>query len=408
MVKKGFIFVWVVVGIFFNPGINFGSALNSSKPSPVILPDIQIVKGIVKKGDTASSLLNKYLPLKTIYEINRQSSDIFSLAQIKKDHPYKIILQENRLIGFEYEIDKEERLLVQKENNRFSINQAPIEYDVELEVVSSTITSSLFEAVRKSGEKIEFALELSDIFAWDIDFIRDIQSGDQFKALVEKRYRDGKLFGYGKIQAAFFSNNGNLYKAFLHTDSNGITGYYDEDGRSLQKAFLKAPLAFSRISSKFSSKRFHPILNVYRPHPGVDYAAAEGTPIKSVGDGIITEIGFNRSMGNYINIRHYNGYTTGYNHMCRFTRSMRKNTKVIQGDVIGFVGMTGLATGPHLDFRMKKNGKLVDPLNHKSPSAKPVRPEEMEAYLENTMVLSERISMVHKLASSEFKIGIVD
>ncbi len=159
----------------------------------------------MKRGNTASSLLNKYLPLKTIYEISRQSSDIFSLTRIRRGQPYKIILQENHLVGFEYEIDKENRLIVQRTKGGFSINQAPIEYDVDLEVVSSTITYSLFEAIRKAGEKTELAWKLSDIFAWDIDFIRDIQPGDQFKVLVEKRYRDGKLSGYGNIQTAFFS-----------------------------------------------------------------------------------------------------------------------------------------------------------------------------------------------------------
>ncbi len=399
--KTIFISILFFIGILFNFGLNnvFASSIDETiqKPLPVILPDIQVVKGIVKRGDTASSLLNKYLPLKTIYEISRLSSDIFSLTHIRKGQPYKIILQEKNLVGFEYEIDKEDRLVVQKGKDGFSINQASIEYDVELEVVSSTITYSLFEAVRKAGEKTELAWKLSDIFAWDIDFIRDIQPGDQFKVLVEKRYRDGKLSGYGNIQAAFFSNNSTLFKAFLHKNSQGVSGYYDENGKSLQKAFLKAPLAFSRISSKFTKRRFHPIFKEYRSHPGVDYAAPKGTPIKTVGDGIIMQVGYNKGMGNYINIRHNNGYTTGYNHMCKFARSMKKNKRVLQGDIIGYVGMTGYATGPHLDFRMKKNGKLLDPLKHKSPSAKPVKPGEMERFLARTQELSTRM-LTAKLA----------
>jgi len=382
LLKKNFIYILFFVGILFNFGLNtvFASKSDKNIPKPLssIQPDIQVVKGVVKRGDTASSLLNKYLPLKTIYEISRRSSDIFSLTHIRKGQPYKIVFQENNLVGFEYEINKEVRLVVQKENGIFSINQAPIEYDVALEVVSSTITSSLFEAVRKSGEQSKLAWKLSDIFAWDIDFIRDIQPGDQFKVLVEKRYRDGKLSGYGNIQAAFFTNNGTLFKAFLHKTSKGVSGYYDENGNSLQKAFLKAPLAFSRITSKFTKRRLHPIFKVYRPHPGVDYAAPKGTPIKTVGDGVIAEIGYNKGMGNYINIRHYNGYTTGYNHMCKFAKGMKKNKSVLQGEVIGYVGMTGYATGPHLDFRMKKNGKLLDPLKHKAPAAKPIKPGEME------------------------------
>jgi len=394
---KKIIFILFFAGIIFNFGLNTVFASNSD-------PDIQVVKGVVKQGDTASSLLNKYLPLKTIYKISRRSSDIFSLTHIRKGQPYKIILQENTLVGFEYEIDREVRLVVQKEKDIFSINRAPIEYDVALEVVSSTITSSLFEAVRKSGEKSDLAWKLSDIFAWDIDFIRDIQPGDQFKVLVEKRYRDGKLSGYGNIQAAFFTNNGTLFKAFLHKNSKGVSGYYDEKGKSLQKAFLKAPLTFSRITSKFTKRRFHPIFKEYRPHPGVDYAAPKGTPIKTVGDGVIAEIGYNKGMGNYINIRHFNGYTTGYNHMRKFAKGMKKNKSVLQGDVIGYVGMTGYATGPHLDFRMKKNGKLLDPLKHKSPSAKPVKSVEMEQFLARTVELSARILTAQKPVLSDKKL----
>ncbi|RLC03623.1 MAG: peptidase M23 [Deltaproteobacteria bacterium] len=402
--KIKYVFCLFLAGILFNLGLlNTVFASNSDtdaqKAFSISLPDIQIVKGIVKRGDTASSLFKKYLSLKTIYEISRLSSETFSLTHIRKGQPYKIILQENNLVGFEYEIDKNDRLIIQKEKGMFSINQIPIKYDVKLEVVSSTISYSLFEAVRKSGEKSELAMKLSDIFAWDIDFIRDIQSGDQFKVLVEKRYQDGKLAGYGKIKAAFFTNKGTLFKAFLHKDLNGVSGYYDENGKSLQKAFLKAPLVFSRISSKFTKKRFHPIFKEYRPHPGVDYAAAKGTPIKTVGDGIITQIGYNKGMGNYINIRHSNGYTTGYNHMCKFARSMKKNKRILQGDIIGYVGMTGYATGPHLDFRMRKNGKLLDPLKHKSPSANPVNSGEMEQFLSKIIELSEKMVSAHKLAS---------
>ncbi|NOX34112.1 MAG: peptidoglycan DD-metalloendopeptidase family protein [Deltaproteobacteria bacterium] len=400
MLKKCFIFIMLFAGISFIPGLNIIFASNSGKnikASLTAMPDIRIVKGVVKRGDTASSLLNKYLPLKTIYRINLGSSDIFSLARIRKGQAYKIILQENNLIGFEYEIDKEYRLVVQKENDNFFITKAPIKYDIDLEVVSSTIISSLFEAVRKSGERSELAWKLSDIFAWDIDFIRDIKPGDQFKVLVEKRYRNGKLSGYGKIQAAFFKNNGTLFKAFLHKNSNGVSGYFDEKGNSLQKAFLKAPLAYSRISSRFTKRRLHPIFKVYRPHPGVDYAAPEGTRIKTVGDGVITKIGYSKGMGNFINIRHYNGYTTGYNHMSRFAKGMKKSKRVIQGDVIGFVGMTGYATGPHLDFRMKKNGRLVDPLKYRSPPANPVKSEEMEKFLARTIELSSKINTSPKL-----------
>jgi murein DD-endopeptidase MepM/ murein hydrolase activator NlpD len=405
MVRKWGVYVLLFIVIFFTLAVNHGWAStlvhNPHTSSSMALPDFQIVKGVIRQGDTASSLLNKYLPLKTIYEISRRSSDIFSLTRIRKGRPYKIIFQENNLIGFEYEIDENNRLVIQKNKDIFSINRLPIEYNAHLEVISSTVTSSLFEAVKKSGEHIKLALNLADIFAWDVDFIRDIQAGDQLKVLVEKHYRDGKLVGYGKIQAAFFTNNGTLFKAFLYKDSNGVSGYYDENGVSLQKAFLKAPLEFSRISSKFTKKRLHPILKEYRSHPGVDYAAPKGTPIKTVGDGVIKQIGYNKGMGNYINIRHYNGYITQYNHMCKFAGGMKKNKSVLQGDVIGYVGMTGYATGPHLDFRMKKNGKLIDPLKHRPSCEKSVKPDEMKLFMAITHQLSTKILAVHTPDASD-------
>ena len=404
---KKIILILFFAGILFSYGVtpSFASTQDSHINPDLLtsLPEIQIVKGVVKKGDTASTLLKKYLPLKTIYEVCRNSKPVFSLAHIKEGRPYKIVLQENHLVGFEYEINKQTKLAVYREKEVFSFNKLPIQYDIDLQVVSSTITSTLFDAIKLSGERSELAQRLSDIFAWDIDFLKHIQPGDQFRVLVEKQYRDGKLSGYGKIHAAFFNNNGKLFKAFLHKNGNGVSRYYDEKGRPLQKAFLKAPLAFSRISSKFTQKRLHPIFKEYRPHPGVDYSAPEGTPIKAVGDGVITEIGFNRGMGNAISIRHYNGYITEYNHMSKFARGVGKNKTVSQGTIIGYVGMTGYATGPHLDFRMKKNGTLIDPLKHRPPSANPIKPEEMDAFITRTIELSARILTAQKPDSSEKK-----
>lgn len=376
-------------------------SFSNGKIHPIILPEIKVIKGTVKKGDTLSSILGPYTTLRTVYKITGASKDIFSLTSIKRGQPYRIILQNDELVVFEYDIDKVYRLVVQKYQNGFKVSESLIDYDIELEVVSATIEHNLFGAIRRKGEKNELASKLADIFAWDIDFIRDIQKGDQFRVLVEKKYKEGRLCGYGRIQAAFFMNNGTLYKAFLHQDSRGVYGYYDENGKSMQKAFLKAPLEFSRISSKFTKKRLHPIFKVYRPHPGVDYAAPKGTPIKTVGDGVIMKKGYSKGLGNYVVVRHPNGYITSYNHMCRFAKGLRQSKRVIQGDVIGYVGMTGYATGPHLDFRMKKDGRLVDPLKHKSPSAKPVEPEDMETYLAKTVELYQKLVKSNQIVMAD-------
>jgi Csd3 second domain len=215
--------------------------LGISQPM-AIQPDFQMVKGIVKTGDTTFSLLNKYIPMQTIYRLNRQSERYLSSHQVKKGHPYKFILLDGNLTGFEYKINKQDKLVIQREEIGFSIMQMPLEFDRKLAVVSATITSNLVEAIRKSGERHELAWKLSDIFAWDIDFSKNIQPGDRFDLLIEKRYLDGQFTGYGKIQAASFTHNGTCFKAFLHKDSNGVSRYYDENGTSLQKSPTTAPI----------------------------------------------------------------------------------------------------------------------------------------------------------------------
>ena len=391
-----FILVTCLLILFSSsPVSNVMGSLPEMKPVPhprTGRPDVRIIKGKIKKGDTISVLLDPYLPLKTIYRLNHRSTRIFSLQKMQPGKPYRITVQKGRMTRFEYNIDMADRLVIQKCSDGFTMGRLPVEYTTTLETVSATITSSLFEAVRKSGEQCELALKLSGIFAWDIDFIRDIRPEDNFRVLVEKRFYEGKFSGYGKVRAASFTNRGKTFNAFLHKTAAGSEGYYDENGSSLQKAFLKAPLEFSRISSKFALKRMHPILKEYRSHPGVDYAAPEGTPVKTVGDGIIAAFGHSSTTGNYVMIRHSNGYTTRYYHLSGFPEGMRHNRKVLQGDIIGYVGMTGYATGPHLCFRMQKDGRAVDPLTHKFPSATPVAPVEMDQFQARIRKLAKKIN----------------
>ncbi|MFO7749205.1 MAG: peptidoglycan DD-metalloendopeptidase family protein, partial [Desulfobacteraceae bacterium] len=352
---------------------------------------LTLIKKTVKKGETASTLLNDYLSLKTIYAISRKSCEVFPLGKINRGQTYTITLERDVLVKFEYEIDSEDKLVVKREGDDFSITRSSIPYTFRVELVSGRISSNLFSAVKSAGESCEMALALTDIFAWDIDFIRDIQPGDHFKVLVKKRYRNKKEAGYEKILAAVFTTSGRVNKAFLYKDRSGRTGYYDENGNSLHKKFLKAPLSFSRISSRYSKSRFHPIFKTYRPHRGVDYAAPRGTPIKTVGDGVITGMGYSKSMGNYINIRHPNGFETCYNHMYRFAKTMKKGKEVCQGDVIGYVGSTGYSTGPHLDFRMKKNRCSIDPLKYTSPPANPIDKAEMDRFRSAISRFSQKI-----------------
>jgi murein DD-endopeptidase MepM/ murein hydrolase activator NlpD len=354
-----------------------GESPEKSRPQP---PEVAALKRTISSGDTASSILDCYLTPAQIYELGRTARDVYPLTRLKVGNPYTLRVQGDRLLDMEYEIDRNEKLRISCTDSGFDVCRVPIVYDIETAFVSGTITSNLFNAIDHAGETPGFAITLADIFAWDVDFVRDIRKGDHFKAIVEKRYRNGKPAGYGRIQAAEFINQGHRYTAFYFEHKDGHGAYYDAEGKSMRKAFLKAPLHFSRISSGYSMSRMHPILKRRRPHQGIDYAAPTGTPIRTVADGTIIAKRRTKAAGRYIKIRHRNGYETVYNHMSKYARGMHKGKKVVQGQVIGYVGSTGYATGPHLDFRMKRHGKYLNPLKVKSPSGEPVPKSEMQAF----------------------------
>lgn len=343
-------------------------------PLPPPAPEIhkEIVRGTIAQGDTATSLLGNYFSAAELYELGKQSQQVFPLTKLNAGQPYRLFLSDDRFERFEYDIDNDEQLIISHKAGNFSVEKVPIPYTTEVVRVKGTIDSSLFEAVTDAGESDVLAMNLADIFAWDIDFILDIRQGDSFRALVEKRYREGQPAGYGRILAAEFTNQGTSFQAILYQDGDRHPDYYDASGQSLRKAFLKAPLSFSRISSGFTMHRFHPITKTWKAHPAIDYAAPPGTPIKSVGDGVIVRKGYTRGNGNYIKIRHNSSYETMYLHMKGFARGIAQGKRVAQGQVIGYVGSTGLATGPHLCFRMFKNGGPVNPTRVKAPAVQPV------------------------------------
>jgi len=370
--------------ILFNRQPTGKMAQADAKTVPVIaaVPEVrrELVRGAIQPGATITSLLGHIFTPQQIHNLNQQCKDVFPLTKLCAGQDYRLALRDGAFERFEYDIDNEEQLIVLQNEEGFDISRSAIPYTVEQQVINGTITSSLFGAVIDSGESEALALNLADIFAWDIDFIRDIQSGDNFQVLVEKRFREGKQAGYGRILAATFSNCGETYRGFLFKDGERSPAYYDENGKSLRKAFLKAPLSFSRISSGFTMRRLHPVTKTYKAHPAIDYAAPTGTPIKTVGDGVVVKSTYNRFNGNYVKIRHPGSWVTMYNHMSRFGRGIKTGKKVRQGQIIGYVGSTGRSTGPHLDFRMYKNGRTVNPLRVKSPSVAPVSSEQMAAF----------------------------
>jgi murein DD-endopeptidase MepM/ murein hydrolase activator NlpD len=266
-----------------------------------------------------------------------------------------------------------------REGGGFKVHVQPAVIREVETTINATINHSLYGALRVSGEGPQVTQQLVDIFQWDIDFF-GLQKDDSFTAIVTKRYAGNDLVGYGPVVAARFTHKGKTFEAYRHEMLDGTAGYYTADGTPLRKQFLKAPLKFSRITSGFSKSRFHPVLKHFRPHYGVDYGAPIGTPVMTTADGVVVEARFKAGEGNFVRIRHSSRTETYYLHLSRFGKDIKKGAKVTQGDVIGYVGMTGLATGPHLDYRVTESGKWIDPLQLKSVTPDPIGGESLRRF----------------------------
>jgi len=308
-----------------------------------------------------------------------------SLAHIRSGQPYTVVRdrETQTLERFEYEIDAHRKLVVELDGAAFTSRVESIVYAIQLALLQGAVESSLFQSVAAIGESPALAMVVAEVFRWDIDFIRDVQEGDSFSILVEKFYRDGQFKHYGRVLGATFTNKGVLFEASLFRGvSDGHASHYNSKGESLRKTLLKAPLAFTRITSGYSKGRRHPIFHDVRPHEAVDYAAPTGTPVKAVGDGVISHKGWQGGYGNTIAIRHRAGLESQYAHLSGYARGMAPGVRVRQGQAIGFVGMTGWATGPHLDFRLKQHGRWINPAKAVNPREDSIAPGRMKAFEE--------------------------
>jgi hypothetical protein len=257
--------------------------------------------------------------------------------------------------------------------------------DSEVMRIEGVVESSLFGAMDSAGAGADLAVRVAQIYQWDIDFFRDLRQGDSFVVVAERQEIEGEFFAWGTIFAARFVNRGRVLDAIVYPDNDGRLGYFDLDGHPLRKQFLKAPLEFSRVTSGFSTNRFHPVLKKRMPHYGVDYGAPTGTPVHVTADGTVTLAGRNGGGGNMVTVRHTNGYETNYLHLSRFAKGMRRGVRVSQGQVIGYVGSTGLASGPHLDYRVQQNGRWINPLSISSPPVKPLADERLQRFLAHAL-----------------------
>jgi murein DD-endopeptidase MepM/ murein hydrolase activator NlpD len=371
----------IIIGIIL---IIIQNCISPKKITAPVKPEVKLVWGMpsdsisidtfqVKPNQCLSDILTiRGIDLGTIDQLAKNSRSVFDVRRIKSGNTCYLIRKKTTgtPTHFIYE-ESAANYYTFGLKDSFKVSKGIKEIDTIRSTMSGIIETSLWNSFIDHGADPNLAIALSDIYAWTIDFF-GIQKGDRFKVIYDEYFVDGKFAGIGMIHAALFESSGEKNTAY-YFDRNGQVGYFDELGNSLRKAFLKAPLSYSRISSHFSSSRFHPVLKIRRPHFGVDYAAPTGTPVYSIGDGVIIQKSYQAAGGgNNLKIKHNSVYTSQYMHLSNYARGIAEGVRVKQGQIIGFVGMTGLATGPHLDFRMYFNGSPVDPLKVKTPPVEPI------------------------------------
>lgn len=357
------------------------------KPEPVMLFNIAIdsftvVSGQIRSGQNLSDLLvAQGISMTRIDEISKKSTSVFDVRKMKVKNPYYFFMSKkepSKVEYFIYEINPVDYVVYQMSDSlRIYKDKKPM--ITQIKTASGVINSSLWNTMKEQAISPVLAMDLYEIYQWTIDFF-GIQKGDKFRVIYEENFVYGKSVGIGRIFAAQFVHANEDFYAFRFTQNNEDS-YFDQKGKSLKTAFLKAPLVYNRISSSFSNSRFHPVLKIRRPHHGVDYAAPTGTPVVSIGDGTVIAKAYQaRGGGNYLKIKHNSAYTTSYMHLSKFGAGIASGVRVKQGQVIGYVGSTGLSSGPHLDYRVFHNGTPIDPLKMKAPPTDPIAQKNMNDF----------------------------
>ena len=349
----------------------------------ILTDSFEVIKGVIKPGQVLGEIL--YLNLIDHGEIDKivkASKGIFDVNRVKEGQPYTVFCTKDSNAIAQYFIYEESATsyVVFDLRDGIKVYRGEKEIDIRMRTESGEITSSLWNAIMDNNMSPALVMELSNIYAWTIDFFR-IQKGDKFSVYYEERFVEDEFVGIGRIWTAKFTHQGeDFYAFYFREDGKNFGDYFDEESKTLRKAFLRAPLNFSRISSKYSKRRRHPVTGRVKPHLGTDYAAPKGTPILTTANGSIVVASYTRNNGNFVKIRHNNTYTTQYLHMSKIKSGIRKGVYVKQGDIIGYVGSTGLATGPHVCYRFWKNGRQVDPYKEKLPSSEPMKEKSKQPF----------------------------
>ena len=375
--------------------LGLGAIANLPQPADLPQPIPQLQEQVLEigSGDSLALIFDRagYSP-RQLYELVTESGEGEVLSRI---YPGRQLVfrgnQEGDLVELEYRISPLESLLVQQSDQGYTAERLFRTPESFPATRSGQIESSFYMAGKAAGLNDNLIMELAALFGWDIDFALEIRRGDSFRVIYEDLYLDGEKIGQGDILAAEFINQGEIYRAVRHVFADGSTDYYTPEGESMRKAFLRTPLDVFRISSHFDPYRKHPVLNTIRAHNGTDYAAATGTPIRATGDGRVASARFSSSYGNVVEIQHGETYRTLYAHMSRFASGIRSGTKVEQGQIIGYVGMTGLATGPHLHFEFYVNGSVRNPVTVELPNGDPLTGEELQTFRSDSTALIQML-----------------
>jgi murein DD-endopeptidase MepM/ murein hydrolase activator NlpD len=340
------------------------------------------IEVVVSRNDTMDRLFRRFeLNLADLAELRGLPELRTQVDRLRPGELLKFMHRGGELIGLERKLSDSETLKVMRADDGFSTDVLENPLEIRIRTASATINSSLFQAASDAGLDERVAFDLADIFQYDIDFVLDIQAGDRFTVVYEEVFQDGERLRTGKVLAAKFVNEGREYRAVRYTDGGSQDDYFTPDGRSLRKAFIRAPVQFSRISSRFNPSRRHPVLNTIRAHRGVDYAAPIGTPVRAAGDGRVRFVGRQGGYGNVVELEHGSGVVTVYGHLSRFASQLRKGQRVELGKVIGFVGKTGLATGPHLHYEYRIRGVHKNPQTVPLPDAEPIPADRLDDFL---------------------------
>lgn len=373
----GLILGWAGWGLFstHNTGSLSDQEFNDTAENSTVELE-ELYPHVLKPRSTLFSALRELSvsPI-TIHHIVEASKPVYNLTKLRSGTRFQL-LRENEpsadIVGIKFKFSPVDMLEIRRIDGAWKAQEIKEPVSIKVVTFSGVVTSSLWESAERASMDPNLISELAEIFAWQVDFAREVRVNDRWRLSVERKFAKGQPIGWGSILAAEYENAGNLNQAVLFRLSGEDKGYFSPDGASLKKMFLKSPIRYGRISSRFQRRRFHPILQVHRPHLGVDYAAPKGTPIRSVGDGVITFAGWSGGGGKVIKIRHNSVYQTAYKHLNGYAPGIRNGSRVKQGQVIGYVGSTGLSTAPHLHFEFFQAGRYVDPLGKKFPSADPV------------------------------------